>query len=398
MSDKLENPKKSSWVRSVIVMAVALGLGYALLKTGPVTTPEDEKRPPKVVKTVSPQPAPHRISVTAHGSVLPSRRVVIQPQVSGEILSLHPDLIPGGFVAKGEELFEIDSYFARLSAQESVAAVARAEALLTEAKRKREEAMRLANEKVIAVTELAELESLVATQSAEVQRLQAVRDRDAELLVRHTLYAPFNAMVLEESVEIGQRVGSNYAAVTLVGTDEFWVRVALSMDKLRWVKVPSGDEPGAKVRVFLEMGDGHIEEHAGEVVRLLSDLEREGRMARVLVRVNDPMGFQSELKKSPLLIGSYVRVEIDAGELDQVLAVQRDALREGDRVWICDANSELQIRDVEVLWRRNETVYLNDVLKTGDALIVSPLRSALPGMKLNPQALEASVPPMERSE
>ena len=398
MSDKLEESQKPSWLRSIIVLAIAVGIGYALLKTGPVTTPEDEKRPPKVVKTVTPKPLPHRISVTAHGSVLPARRVVVQPQVSGEILRQHPDLIPGGVIAEGEALFEIDPYFARLSAQESVAAVARAEALLTEAKRKREEALRLANEKVIAVTELAELESLVATQSAELQRLQAVRDRDAELLVRHTLRAPFNAMVLEESVEIGQRVGSNYAAVTLVGTDEFWVRVALSMDKLRWIKLPEAGEPGAKVTVFLEMGDGHIEQHSGEVVRLLSDLEREGRMARVLVRVEDPMGFGGDSKKSPLLIGSYVRVEIEAGVLSQVLAVQRDALREGDRVWISDAKAELQIRDVEVLWRRNETVYLNNVLKSGEALIVSPLRSALPGMKLTPQALDPQDSARQRSE
>ena len=398
MSDKLDQSEKSSWLRSTIVIVVALGVGYALLKSGPVTTPEEEKRPPKVVKTVAPTPKSHLISVTAHGSVLPSRRVVIQPQVSGEILRHHPDLIPGGFVAEGEALFEIDSYFARLSAKESVAAVARAEALLKEAKRKREEALRLAKEKVIAVTELAELESQVETQGAELQRLQAVRDRDAELLARHVLRAPFNAMVLEESVEIGQRVGSSYEAATLVGTDEFWVRVALSMDKLRWVKVPAKGEPGARVDVFLEMGDGYTEKLTGRVVRLLSDLEREGRMARVLVSVKDPMGFNGDSKKSPLLIGSYVRVEIEAGELDQVLAVQRDALREQDRVWICDVNNELQIRDVEVLWRRDETVYLSNVLKTGDSLIVSPLRSALPGMKLNPQEIVQPEPELELSE
>jgi hypothetical protein len=121
-------------------------------------------------------------------------------------------------------------------------------------------------------------------------------------------------------------------------------------------------------------------------------------MARVLVSVNDPMGFKKDSKKVPLLIGSYVRVEIEAGELEQVLAVQRDALRERDRVWICDANNELQIRDVEVLWRRDETVYLSNVLEEGETLIVSPLRSALPGMKVNPQAMDAPGSKREQSE
>ena len=398
MNENSKPASRSNGLKSLLMIVVAMGVGYGLFRSGPVTTPVEEKRPPKLVKTVSPKPSTYPIFISAHGSVLPARRVVIQPQVSGEIMSHHPELIPGGFLSEGDVLFEIDSQFAELSARESVAAVKRAKALLKEAIRKREEALRLAKEQVIAATELAELESQVETQGAELQRLEAVRDRDAELLVRHKLRAPFNAMVLDESVEVGQRVNSSYQAVTLVGTDEFWVRVALSMDQLRWVKLPGRGEQGAKVSVFLEMGDGHTERRVGKVVRLLSDLETEGRMARLLVSVEDPMGFQSSATQSPLLIGSFVRVEIDAGQLNDVLSVQRGALREGDRVWLCDANKELQIRDVEVLWRRNETVYLSNVIREGEALIVSPLRSALPGMKLAPQAIETESSAVQLSE
>ncbi len=398
MSEESASDVRANGIKSLLVMIVAMAVGYVLFRSGPVTTPEEEKRPPKLVKTVSPQASSYPISISAHGSVLPARRVVIQPQVSGEIEAQHPELIPGGFVSAGETLFEIDSRFAELSARESAASVDRAEVLLKEAIRKREEALRLASEQVIAASELAELESQVETQSTELKRLQAVRDRDAELLIRHKLRAPFNAMVLDESVEVGQRVNPSYQAVTLVGTDEFWVRVALSMDQLRWVKLPAPGEEGAKVSVFLEMGEGHVERRDGRVVRLLSDLEREGRMARLLVSVEDPMGFGSSTTKAPLLIGSFVRVEIEAGELKDVLSVQRGALREGDRVWLCDGNNELQIRDVEVLWRRNETVYLSNVIGAGESLIVSPLRSALPGMKLAPQSVEAKPLGTELSE
>ncbi len=397
MSELKDRAEGSKVGRSVIVILVAAGLGYLLFKSGPQTVPEEEKRQPKLVKTVVPTPGTHAVSVTAFGSVLPARRVVIQPQVSGEILRHHPELIPGGYVAEGEELFEIDSRFAALSARESAAALARAEAMLTEARRKRDEAVRLDQEKVIAATDLAALEAQVDSQSADLKRLEAIRDRDAELLLRHKLQAPFNAMVLTESVEIGQRVTSNSQAVTLVGTDEFWVRVALPVDRLRHIALPRNGEAGAAAEVFLDLGEGHVAQWSGRVIRLVSDVEREGRMARVLVSVPDPMGFGSGGQKAPLLIGSYVRVEIAAGTVNNVLAVQRDALREGDRVWVSDEKNELQIRDVQVQWRRGETIYIDNVLAAGESLIVSPLRSALPGMKLNPQPV-ASTPSAVLSE
>ena len=79
------------------------------------------------------------------------------------------------------------------------------------------------------------------------------------------------------------------------------------------------------------------------------------------------------------------RVEIDAGELKNVLEAPREAIKEGDQVWISDSNNELQIRAAQVLWRREEAVYLNNILESGESIIISPLRMALPGMKVNPQ-------------
>lgn len=397
MSDLLSKEQSSSRFTAGLVVLIGLGLGYAFFSTGPKIAPNEEERPPKIVQITALEPATHRISISAHGVVIPARRVVMKSPVSGEIISLHPDLVPGGFVGEGAELFRLDSLLMELSVAESKAAVARAQALLKEARRKREEALRLANEHVIPNTELFAVEADVEMRMAEALRLEAIQSRNEELLRRHVLQAPFNAMVLTEEVEIGQRVDSGSAAITLVGADEFWVRVALPADQLRWIKLPDEDETGASAEVYLEIGEGEVERWSGRVVRLLSDIEREGRMARVLVSVKDPMGFGGRSMASPLLIGSYVRVEIDAGELRDVLAVGREALREGDRVWLCDGNNELRIRDASVMWREDETVFLKNMLESGERLITSPLRSALPGMKLEPQTVTGTGEP-KRSE
>ncbi len=49
----------------------------------------------------------------------------------------------------------------------------------------------------------------------------------------------------------------------------------------------------------------------GKVIRLLPDLSKEGRMARLLIEVNDPLDLKAKNEKQPmLLIGEYVRVNL----------------------------------------------------------------------------------------
>lgn len=385
MKSTSSNRARSSTWRSVAVLGVAAAGGWILLATGPTTAPEEKTAKPRSVLVQSIEPADHRIRIRANGTVVPARKVIVHPQVTGEVIRHHPELIPGGTVAEGEELFAIDPTLAELSLREDTAAVARAQASLTEARRKRDEALELARELVIAGSELAALESAVSIQKAELERLQVAVSRTRELLIRHSVRAPFNAIVLDEFVEIGQRVNPSAAAATLAGADEFWVRVALPTNKLRWVRMPRDGREGASADVYLETGDAQLAHWEGKVIRLLGELESTGRMARVLVRIRDPFDLDAGSGRAPMLLGSYVRVDIDAGELSDVLAIQRDALREGDQIWVVDADGTLQIRGVEVVWREQETVYVRNVMKPGESLIVSSLRVALPGMKVTPQ-------------
>ncbi|MCB1129089.1 MAG: biotin/lipoyl-binding protein, partial [Verrucomicrobiae bacterium] len=162
---------------SIAVIGVAVALGYWIHRTGPKTQAEEDVRPPRIVKAVSPTPAPARIHVVAYGSVVPARRVTVEPQVSGHVIRLHEGLRPGGFVKAGDELYAIDPTLAELELAGAEAQVARAEAGLAEARRRLEEGRRLAEESVIPATELASLETTCRMQEAELQRLKADRLR-----------------------------------------------------------------------------------------------------------------------------------------------------------------------------------------------------------------------------
>ena len=356
-----------------------------LLFNAPTTLPESKVRPPRKVTIIKVQSSDHRISVRAHGTVIPVRTVDIEPQVTGPIISHHPSLVPGGVLEEGESLFVIDGTLTQLELQEASASVNRAKAMLAESKRKQRQAQQLANERVIADTELAAIESLVQIQTAELQRLNAGRDRIRELLDRHVVHAPFNALVLMESVEIGQQVDPGFVAATLVGTDAYWVQASIPVGQLRWIKLPNPDQTGSSVEVFMDKGSGNSEKRQGHVVQLLGNMEEQGRMARLLIEIKEPRKkHKDDPSRIPLLIGSYVRVQIDAGILQDVIAIDRNTLREGNQVWVVDNENRLQIRDVVVRWKLNETVYIDNTLNPDESLIISPLRVALPGMHLNP--------------
>ena len=117
------------------------------------------------------------------------------------------------------------------------------------------------------------------------------------------------------------------------------------------------------------------------MIRLLSDLETEGRMARLLVEVRHPLGDDPAAEAHPpLILGEYVRVAIQGRALDNVYRIPRSALRDNARIWIARDDETLQIREVTPLWRDADYVLLQDGLAPGERLILSDLTAAVDGM------------------
>lgn len=166
------------------------------------------------------------------------------------------------------------------------------------------------------------------------------------------------------------------------------MQATVSLKKLKWIRLPAPNAIGSAVRVILETGQQETDLWHGVVFRLLGDLEPLGRMARMLVRVSDPLRLNSKGAKNPLLLGSYVRVEFDAGELTDVLTIPESAVREGSQIWAVNSNHELLIKDIQILWSQRDKVTIKNCLDPGEQLIVSNLRTALPGMKVDPQPVE----------
>ena len=106
-------------------------------------------------------------------------------------------------------------------------------------------------------------------------------------------------------------------------------------------------------------------------------------MARILVEVKDPLGLNTgENNKLPLLIGEYVRLEIEGRQLQNVYSIPRTALRDDASLWVVSKDNKLDIRKADVIWRDTQTVLLREGLEPGERLIVSDLASPIQGMSV----------------
>ena len=209
---------------------------------------------------------------------------------------------------------------------------------------------------------------------------------------RTAIRAPFNALVEAKLVDPGSQVSPASRIARLVGTDAYWVEVSVPVDRLTWIRLPDGKgAAGAAVRVFDEAAWGAGVHREGRALRLAGALEPNGRMARLLVEVPDPLALAPGHDGRPaLLLGSYVRVEIEGGEIEGAAALDRDLLRDGDRVWVMTGENRLAIRTVTIVARDRDRVMVTGGLTDGDRVVTTDLAAPVDGMPLRTEGAEAA--------
>jgi multidrug efflux pump subunit AcrA (membrane-fusion protein) len=401
---------------SLGMLAAAIGTAVFLFKTRPKPAKEPEAAVAPVVEVIPAKVGAHAVRLRLHGQVRAAQQVVLMPEVGGRVQWLSDNLVPGGFVKQGEPLVRIDARDYALALEQQRAQLQNQKLQLEVEKARRGVAAKeweiykkerekaglpVPDEKEgdggppLALREPHVKSAEVALDAAEssIQRAQLQLSKTA-------LEAPFNAFVQQESVDKGQLVGPTSQLATLVGTDAFWVQVSVPFDKLAYIQLPSGDTPGSETQVFMETGAERVA-RTGRVIRLLGDLDPVGRMARVLVQIDDPFMLKekgspagAELEGAaaegeaprrdplPILLGSFVRVEIEGETLQNVAELPRSALMADDVIHVLSKDDTLAIKKVKVIWGNPDTVLVRGPIENGDRLIVTTLSAPVEGMKL----------------
>lgn len=365
----------------LLLALLALAAGIFTAVRFVQTRPKPPQRPPAViaplVETMVVTAGEETVLVRALGTVAPARQTQIRAEVAGVVRDMAPGFQPGATVAGSSPLVRLadDDFRLTVAAREADLENARAALELEQGYQQvaRHEWDLLAlTGQAAENSDLALRKPQLAQARARLRQAQAALEQARLDLGRTTINAPFTALVLDKHVEVGSRVSVTDTLATLVDTREYWVEATVAVDRLPWIVLPSKDGSGSTVRIRSQASGA---EREGRILRLRGDLEEQGRLARMQISLPAPL----EAEPAPILLGEYVRLEIQGRRLENVIRLPRAALRDNDTVWTVQ-NSTLAIRRAEVAWRDTDWVLVSGGLASGDTVVTSELAAPIDGM------------------
>lgn len=372
-------------LRVVLPLAI-LGLGVAasgVLRDSAATA--EAKAPPPVsvsveVLTVSSAERPTRVSGT--GTVLPGAQVDLIAQVSGRIVDMATGLTPGTRFQAGDVIARIDArdYENALATAKSNLAQAELDLALEEA-RVAQAAREWALSGQTGESPLALRQPHLEAAKGRLAAAKAGVSNANLALERTRLVAPFDGVILTESIDIGQIVAPGAPVARIAGTAKAKVRVAVPVGDLQHIDVPGiNADDGSVAIIRQDLGDGRFLEIDGKVQRALGELDPETRTATILVSIDDPMNRTTG--GLPILPGAWVNVTVEGRATQRTFELPRAAIVDGDAVWLASPDNTLQRADVTISWSGPDTVFVSAGLNEGDRVVLTPLSLPVVGMPL----------------
>ena len=370
------------------ITLVGVLIAFALFKTKPVTETAPPKRTARLVETIQVSPTSYKVEIEAMGLVEAKNRIDLKSRVSGEIVSVSEQLIPGRTLPKGDTLFKVDpiDYELAITSQEASYQQAKANLMLEKGQQliASTDYQLTANELVGDELDLVLRKPQLLQAEASMKAAEASLNSAKLNLSRTEIKAPFDALVIEKSASLGTVINTSTTLATLADSSEFWVELTIPVRDSSWIGLlehPSIDDAPIEVTIIDQLAWKKGQYRNGRVVGLSQEVDSSSRMAKVVVGVEDPLAIDaSNIGKPSLLLGSFVRGIIKGRELDDVLVVRRDYLRQGDILWTVDEDSRLEFHEVDVLYSGTENVVIKNEFGSELRVVTSNLSVPVEGM------------------
>jgi RND family efflux transporter MFP subunit len=180
---------------------------------------------PIPVDVIYPELAESNQTLILTGTVEAKQSAQLAPLEAGHVVILNVEI--GDLVVKGQQLLTLDSKLAELQVQGALANVKAAQVNLTEAERLYKEGQKLFQQKVVSKTIIAERAAFLAINNTQLASAQAALSLQQELLNRHSLQAPFNGVIAQRNVDVGEWISQQASAFTLVAQDDLRLTISI---------------------------------------------------------------------------------------------------------------------------------------------------------------------------
>jgi len=290
----------------------------------------------------------------------------------------------GGYVKKGDLLFEIDPrpFIAALDQAKGQLQEAQATLLGVELDAKR--AKELFNNKVISEQEFTNKTQAYQTKLASVTAAQAAVD-DAVLNLAYTkIESPLDGIAGQQQAQIGDLVGgtSNSVLTTVSQIDPIWAYFPISeqnywvfADRLKEImKIPEAERP-EKAELILPNGSTY--KHKGRFAFV--DRQVDPKTGTIQIAVSFP---NPELTLRP---GQYVMVRAEIDTIPNALLIPQQAISQlqgNDQIAVVGPDGKAEIRAVTTGPVKGSLIVIENGVKAGEKVIVEGFQKVRQGMQV----------------
>jgi HlyD family secretion protein len=347
------------------------GIVVALLVVIPVIALRP--RPVDVrVTRVERGPVEETVTSTKAGAIRSRQLSPVSVDMAGTITHIHAR--QGARVKKGDHLVSIDRRDAEAALTGAERELAVLEALTGEARAKREDAVRERQryrdlrrtesasqsqlDQAETAAEMAGAAADAAKARSEAQR--AVMERARIAVEKCDLHAPFDGVVAELYVEVGEWALPGKVVMKILDPDRLYVRAELDEVDLAGVRV------GLPARVTLDpYRDRRL---VGKVVRVapyVSEIQEQNRTLEIEVEI------ESGATGLDLKHGTSADVELILREIKDVVRIPSQSLLEGNRVLVATSDGAARAVPLRLGMKNWEYAQVLDGLGVGEQVILS---------------------------
>jgi RND family efflux transporter MFP subunit len=307
----------------------------------------------------------------------------IQPQVSGYLI--RQDYHEGGFVRKGQLLFEIDPRPFQAVLDQAKGQLAQAEAQMANAELNVKRDIPEAEAHAIPQSQLDTDTQALRAAEASVEADQAAVEQATINLGYTKVTSLIDGIAGINTVQVGNLVGPS--AVLTAVSQVNPIKVYFPISEQEYLRMADGGGPGSvdfithasRIPLHLTLAGGSAYPHPGRIVFADRQVNTQTGTIQIV----------GEFPNSGNLLrpGQYARVQAPTGNIDGALLVPQAAVNQQQgtyQVTVVGANNRAQLRTVEVGPRVGTLWVIKSGLKPGERVAAVGAEKAKEGELVNP--------------
>ena len=381
---------KNKYILPFIIILAAGGLTAAMVWQKKEPEKKQVTEPVIMVDTVKLHSRDITFTVSSQGNVSPRTETTLVSEISSTIEDVSPKYVAGGFFKQGEVIIKLNPADYEVAVQQARANLLTMKARLAQEQAQAEQAKKewdmsgrprsAAPSIALRTPYLEEAKANVLSAEADLKKAQ----RKLDLTV---IRAPYDAMVKEKLVDVGQYVTTGTQLARTFAVDFAEVRLPLTDQDIAFLNLPvttvsdTQDVRGPPVQLTSVIGGTEYKWQA-YIARTEGIIDQRTRVHYAVARIADPYALNDHNGRPPLAVGSFVKASIQGTLMKNIIAVPLQAIRGMDQVLIKDKDHRLRIQHVKIIRTDEKYAYVKDDGLDDKQAITTAVYNPIDGMQV----------------